>query len=119
MSKSSPFVSSVLERFNPFAPVSARAMFGGHGLYVEGVMFALIADEQVYLKADAQNQPFFTEAGSTPFVYDRKDKPVTMSYYLLPNAIYDDLDLLRVWLESAIEAARRHQAKKKTTMRRS
>ena len=113
MPKSSPFVSSVLERFNSFAPVTARAMFGGHGLYVEGVMFALIADEQVYLKADAQNQAFFKEAGSTPFVYDLKDKPVTMSYFLLPEAIYEDFEQLQIWLKSAIAAARRNQAKKK------
>jgi len=53
-------------------------MFGGYGLYVEGIMFALIADEQIYLKADSQNQSFFVNAGSTPFVYDRKKKPVTM-----------------------------------------
>lgn len=114
MPKSSTFVSLVLERLNHLAPVSARSMFGGHGLYVEGVMVALIADERIYLKADGQNQSFFVEAGSNPFVYDRKDKPVTMSYYLLPIDIYENLDELKVWLDSAIEAARRNQAKKKS-----
>lgn len=114
MSKSSTFVRSALERLNYLAPVSARSMFGGHGLYVEGVMFALIADERIYLKADGQNQSFFVEAGSRPFVYDRKNKPITMSYYLLPMDVYENLDELKVWLDSAIDAARRNQAKKKS-----
>ena len=88
-------------------------MFGGHGLYTESLMFALIADEQIYLKADALNQDMFIQAGSTPFVYDRKDKPIVMSYYLLPQEVFDDMGQLRIWLEAAIDAAGRNQAKKK------
>ncbi len=114
MSKTTPFVISVVHQFQRFAPVTARAMFGGYGLYVEGLMFALIADEQIYLKADGQNQAMFIEAGSTPFIYDRKDRPVVMSYYLLPSSIFDDVDQLRVWLESAIHAARRNRSVKRT-----
>ncbi|KAI9133449.1 TfoX/Sxy family protein [Acaryochloris sp. CCMEE 5410] len=113
MPTSSTFVSSVLERLNHLAPVSARPMFGGHGLYVEGVMFALIADERIYLKVDGENQPFFVEAGSRPFIYDCKEKSMVMSYYLLPIDIYENLDELKVWLDSAVGAARRNQAKKK------
>lgn len=118
MPKSSSFVTCVLHQLNQLAPVTARAMFGGHGLYAESLMFALIADEQIYLKADALNQDMFIQAGSTPFVYDRKDKPIVMSYYLLPQEVFDDMGQLRIWLESAIDAAGRNQAKKKAQSRR-
>lgn len=117
MAIKSPFVTSVVNQFQRFAPVTARAMFGGYGLYAEGLMFALIADEQIYLKADGQNQAMFMEAGSTPFIYDRKEKWVVMSYYLLPQSILDDMDQLRVWLEAAINAARRHRSAKKSKSR--
>ncbi len=48
---------------NQVAPVSARAMFGGYGLYCEGIMFALIAHATLYFKVDADNQERFTETG--------------------------------------------------------
>lgn len=101
------FKTAVVGHLNQVAPVTARAMFGGYGLYCEGIMFALIAYETLYFKVDAGNQERFTEAGMGPFVYDRNGKAVTMSYYQLPPAVYNDLGLLHNWVEAAVAAARR------------
>ncbi|PZV03391.1 MAG: Crp/Fnr family transcriptional regulator [Leptolyngbya sp.] len=105
------FKTAMVSHLNQVAPVTARAMFGGYGLYCEGIMFALIAYETLYFKADVGNQAQFTEAGMGPFVYDRNGKTVAMSYYQLPPAVYDDLDLLHRWVEAAIAAARRGKRK--------
>ena len=59
--------------------MSARAMFGGFGLYLRGVMFALIADETLYFKTDAVNRAAFEEAGMAPFVYENKGRKVQCS----------------------------------------
>ena len=51
--------------------VSARSMFGGHGIYRDGRMFALVYDGSVYLKvsdeeADASERaPFRPRANQT------------------------------------------------------
>jgi DNA transformation protein len=63
------FKDGVVNHLNQVAPVTARAMFGGYGLYCEGLMFALIADETLYFKVDAGNQSRFTEAAMGPFTY--------------------------------------------------
>ena len=59
----SEFVSYVVESLQPLGPVGARRMFGGHGIYLDGVMFALIADDQLYLKVDGGNRAAYEAAG--------------------------------------------------------
>ncbi|MBE9140244.1 TfoX/Sxy family protein [Nodosilinea sp. LEGE 07088] len=106
------FTQAVVNHLNQVAPVTARGMFGGYGLYCEGLMFALIAYETLYFKVDAVNQDRFDTAGMAPFTYNRNGKAMTMSYYQLPVAVYDDLGELHDWVEASVAAARR--AKRKT-----
>lgn len=107
------FVQQVVSRLNQVAPVTARAMFGGHGLYAEGVMFALIAGETLYFKVDDQNREAYLAAGSEPFTYDRNGKFVQMSYYRLPDAVFEEVEQLAVWVEAAQAAARRGKSRKR------
>jgi len=55
-------------------------MFGGFGTFLDGLMFSLIADNDLYLKVDAENRPDYEAAGSYPFTYEGKSKPDWMSY---------------------------------------
>ncbi|MGF1569403.1 MAG: TfoX/Sxy family protein [Nodosilinea sp.] len=105
--KNNPFKDGVVSHLNRVAPVTARAMFGGYGLYVEGVMFALIAYDVLYFKADDENRDDYLDAGTGPFIYHRSGKAIEMSYYQLPDAVYDDLGTLHQWVEKAVAAARR------------
>ncbi len=93
--------------FEPFGPVNPRRMFGGLGVFHEGVMIALVADGQLFMKADAKTIELFEDAGSSPFVYSGKGKPVQMSYWSLPDDAYDDPDIMRTWAERAHSAALR------------
>ena len=111
MSTRSPFVNSVIDRLNQVTPAIARAMFGGYGIYAEGVMFGLIANDVLYLKVDSHNQADYVAAGSPPFEYDRNGKLIQMSYYRLPETIWDDVAQLAVWVEAAQGAARRSKSK--------
>jgi DNA transformation protein len=92
--------------------VSARSMFGGWGLYREGRMFALVADDALYLKADDKNRAMFEAEGRGPFVYDGKGKPVSMSYFEAPPEALDDPSEMRPWARAAYEAALRAAAPK-------
>ncbi|MDX2228699.1 MAG: TfoX/Sxy family protein [Leptolyngbyaceae cyanobacterium bins.349] len=110
---SKTFCELVLHHLNQVAPVTARAMFGGYGLYTDGVMFALIADDVLYFKVDDSNREDFVAAGMQPFTYEGKDKPIQMSYSQLPPTVWDDAALLTVWLEKAATAAKRAKSKQK------
>lgn len=105
------FRDRVVAQLNQVAPVTARAMFGGYGLYLDGVMFGLIADNVLYFKVDEGNRANFIAAGMGPFVYDGKNRPIKMSYFQLPEAVFEDLAELHDWLEQAQAAAKRSKRK--------
>lgn len=98
--------------FAPVLPVSLKRMFGGHGVYSEGRIFALEVEGVLYLKTDGENRPFFEKLGSGPFVYAKKTgEQAVMSYFSLPDDAYEDVDLLRDCVREALGAARRAEAK--------
>lgn len=88
-------------------PVSARRMFGGFGLYLQGLMFALIVDDQLYLKADQQSVDDFVRAGSRPFTYQARGRAVALRYYEAPAEVFDDHEVMGEWARRAFAAARR------------
>ena len=95
------------ELFEPFGAVAVKRMFGGHGVYAEGLCFAVESGGEVFLKADAQSAPNFAAVGSSPFVYMATGKPMTTSYWRLPAKAHDDADELRRWAALGLDAARR------------
>ena len=98
--------------FEPIGPVTVKRMFGGHGVYADGLCFAIQSQGEVYLKADAESEKVYADAGSAPFVYLARGKPMATSYRRLVASAYDDSDELKRWSALAIEAARRVAAAK-------
>jgi len=98
--------------FEPVGPVSVKRMFGGHGVYADGLCFAIESQGEVYLKTDAESEKVYADAGSAPFVYVARGKPMATSYWRLVASAYDDSDELKRWSALAIEAARRVAAAK-------
>lgn len=100
------FAAHVADLLAPLGPVSARRMFGGVGLFYGSVMFALIASDELYLKADARNRPDFEAEGEAPFGYDTKDGRRTLgSYWRAPARLLDEPDELVAWARKAVDAA--------------
>lgn len=103
----SDFVDHLLELMRPWSAVAARKMFGGHGLYRHGLMFALVADDELYVKIDDQTRPQFERAGLKPFVYDGKGKPIEMSYWTVPPECLESSAEMSEWCRLAYAAALR------------
>ena len=98
----------VRELFSQFRPVTIKRMFGGAGIYAEGLMFALVFDDAIYLRVDAASIPDFERAGSAPFVYPLAKNHVgrpSRSFWRLPEPLYDDPDELAVWAGRALAIA--------------
>jgi len=93
--------------------VTSRKMFGGWGIYKDGTFFALIADGGLYFKVDDSTRKNYEALGSKPFVYDSRGKKVTMSYWLLPEEIIEDKDVLFEWVEKSVAAGRNNKKTKK------
>ena len=101
MAVSKEFLEYVLDQFAMWGGVSARRMFGGAGLYRDGKMFGLIADNVVYLKVDATNKDKFVEAGSAPFK-PYPDKTTVMSYFEVPPDVFEDPEELIKWAKESL-----------------
>jgi|SRR5579871_4410654 len=98
----------IVEMFAAFGPVVPRRMFSGFGVFADGTMFALIARDTLYLKADPQTVPAFEAEGLGPFTYTAKGrKRASMSYWRAPERLYDDPDELAGWARDALAAAHR------------
>lgn len=112
MSVSASFKTYVMEQLGGAGRLSARAMFGGVGLYWEGAFFALIDDDTLFLKVDEVTRPSFSELGARPFDPYKNGQPME-GYYEAPAEILEDRARLAEWRERAVEAAIR--AKRRRT----
>jgi len=107
MAVSDEFVDFVVDQLSGWGEVSVRKMFGGAGLYCEGVFFGLIADDVAYLKVDDTNREDFVRAGSSPFnPYPDKAKTTVMSYYDIPVDVLENRDELAKWAQRSLAVAK-------------
>jgi DNA transformation protein and related proteins len=88
-----------------FGPIGIRRMFGGAGVFRDGLMFGLVVDETLYLKAGDTNREDFERAGLKPFTYMRKSKPASLGYYEVPPDVLEDPQEMRDWAEKAFAVA--------------
>jgi DNA transformation protein and related proteins len=90
-----------------FGPVRIKPMFGGVGVYADGVIFALIADDILHFKVDDDNRAGFEAEGMSPFVFLGRGKPIATSYWRIPARLLDDPEEIADWARSALAAAGR------------
>jgi len=113
MSASEGFKEFVQDQLASFGPVAIRRMFGGAGVYAGDVMFALIADDTLYLKTDETTAPAFEAEGMAAFTYTAKGrKPISMSYWEVPPRLLEEPDELAEWARAAHLIACTAKAKK-------
>jgi DNA transformation protein len=103
------FLDHALEMLAPLGGVSARAMFGGHGLYRDGLFFAIVLDGVLYLKADDESRAAFERAGCEIFSYRREGKRATLNFYRAPEETLESPQLMLPWARRALQCALRAQ----------
>lgn len=114
MSASREFIDFIREQMEGFGPVHTRRMFSGAGFFRDGLMFALVAGDALYLKADEATRGAFEAEGLEPFSYvTSKGRNTIMSFMRAPEICFDDPDEMVRWCRMAFEAASRANAGKK------
>ncbi len=91
--------------------ITSRPMFGGFGIYQNGIFFALIDDDQLYFKVDETNKKDYEAAGSQPCTYVMKGKTMAMDYWLVPEEVMSDPDSCRDWAMKSFEIALKKKKK--------
>ncbi len=110
MAVDSAFIEYVRDQLRPWAAVAPRRMFGGHGLFRAGTMFALVQRDALFLRTDDGNSGDFTAAGMAPFRYQRTGRTVALGYHEVPADVLDEQERLAQWAQKAYEAALRRAA---------
>lgn len=113
----SDFVQFICESLAPLGDLTVRRMFGGYGVYCDGLFFAIVADDVLYFKVDDGNRADYEALGLRPFK-PSDGKPVTLSYHPPPESALDGPGELQGWARPALAAAARAAAAKKPARKR-
>ncbi len=119
MPVSASFKEHIAELLSPLGPVAIRRMFGGAGVSAEGITFAILAEDTLYLKVDDTTRPKFEAEAMGPFTYQSKSgEHALTSYMRCPPRLMDEPDALLDWARAAMKVSRRavggSKAKSKT-----
>ncbi len=108
MAVSNEYITYVLDQLNGLGSLRVKRMFGGAGMYCDDLFFAILVDDEIYLKVDDRSRGDFERRGLKPFTYAMKNgRSATMSYYPVPADVLEDTDQLNTWARKALDAARR------------
>ena len=100
---SSNYLEYIMEILSPHGNITSKPMFGGYGIYKNGVIVAFIAYDELYFKVDKSNKPQYEDFDSEPFIYEAKGKKTTMSYWKVPMEILENEDKIGIWLDQSYE----------------
>ena len=107
------FAEHIVDLSLCIGPVYSKRMFGGFGIFLEGLMFGLISDNVYYIKVDEETRSEFEELGLEPFTYDKAGKKMNLGYLQAPEEAMDSAEVMAEWANKGFDAALRAAAKKK------
>ena len=113
MVASDSFAEFLREQLAPLGHISLRRMFGKTGVFCDGLMFGIVADNTLYFRIDDGNRAVFKEAEAyPPLNYEKKGETIDLSFWRAPERLFDEPDELVVWAREALAAARRVATKR-------
>ena len=92
------YLDFIMEELSPIGDIKSRAMFGGYGIFHQGLMFALISEDALYFKVSESNHDMYKKAKSKPF-------PHGISYWEVPTDVLEENTRLHEWANISIEIA--------------
>lgn len=114
MTTGDSFAEFLCEQLAPLGRIILRRMFGKAGVFCDGLMLGMLADETLYFRVDAQNREAFAEATAfPPLNYAKGSQLIDLAFWRAPDRLFDEPDELLAWGRLALAAARRVAAKRK------
>ena len=117
MAAGTSFGEFLQDQLGSLGHVTVRRMFGGAGVYCDGLMFGLVSDDTLYFRVDDGNRGAFEAEGLSPFTYEGKGRTVVLPYWRVPERLFDEPEEMIDWARAASAAARRVAAKKKSKLK--
>jgi DNA transformation protein and related proteins len=120
MVASSSFTEFLREQLGPIGHVTMRRMFGKTGVFCDGLMLGMVTEDTLYFRVDDHNRAAFKEAESfPPLSYEKRGAAIDLSFWRVPDRLFDEPDELVMWAREALGAAGRVAAERhRTTSKR-
>ena len=99
--------------FAAFGRITLRRMFGGEGIFVNGLIVGIVVRDQIYLKTDEATRAAYKNEGCKPFIFKTRTKKIASSYFAIPDRLYDEPDELAAWARQAHAVSLAKPKKKK------
>src|SRR5271163_2533036 len=116
MVASDVFAEFLRDQLAPLGRITMRRMFGKIGVFCDAVMFGMVTENTLYFRVDDQNRAIFKEAESfPPLNYEKKGSTIDLSFWRVPDRLFDEPDELASWARAALAAARRVAATRERT----
>jgi DNA transformation protein len=113
------FAEFLREQLAPLGGITLRRMFGKSGVFCHGLMFAMVADDTLYVRIDAQTSAAFAEAaGLPPLTYEKQGRTIPLAFWPVPDRLLDEPDELVAWARTALAAAHRVSAHRTPSARK-
>ena len=113
--KTTPFLEHILyDIFDEKDNVTARAMMGAHILYIDGKVFAIVEDDQLWLKGSNDLADWYLTRGAKKFGYMKEGRIQGMNYFSVPDEILEDREAFKEWLDIALSVATLPKSKAKS-----
>ncbi|HXT80571.1 MAG TPA: TfoX/Sxy family protein [Acetobacteraceae bacterium] len=113
MATSDSFAEFLREQLAPLGRIAMRRMFGATGMFCNGLMFGVMTDDKLYFRVDDHNRTVFEEAKSAPpLSYEKQGRTIDLSFWCVPERLFDEPEELVIWARAALEAAHRVAAKR-------
>jgi len=114
------FAEFLREQLTPLGHLTMRRMFGKTGVFCNGLMFGMVADDTLYVRVDDDNKSVFKEAESAPPLnYEKQGQTIDLAFWRVPERLLDEPDELVTWARAALAAARRVAARRGRTASKS
>jgi len=114
MVASDGFAEFLREQCAPLGRLTFRRMFGKTGVFCDGVMLAMVADNTLYFRVDDENKATFKEAAAfPPLTYSKRGVTIDLAFWRAPERLFDEPDELLVWARAAFAAAQRVARKRR------
>jgi DNA transformation protein and related proteins len=116
MVASDSFAEFLREQLAPLGRVTMRRMFGKTGVFCDGVMLGMVTEDTLYFRVDDHNRVTFKEAECfPPLNYAKNGATIDLSFWRVPERLFDEPDELITWARAALAAARRVAVKRERT----
>lgn len=113
------YIEFLREQFAPLGPIATRRMFGKTGVFHDGAMLGVVADNTLYFRVDDDNRVMFAEAQShPPLSYIKKGTSIDLAFWRAPDRLFDDPEEFANWARAALAAARRVATKRNSAPRK-